>query len=138
MITRPAADATKHVTAAAGNFLRKFHKWHQKRLIGVSLKVVAPTGQYNETKLINWDANGWAFRPEARILRALGQGRAGRLRRREVLYAQSQLLRSQQFRARVAGSVADTRWHFRRSPELRLEAENLGIAGRWIRQACLH
>ena len=84
MITRPAADATK-LTAAAGNFLRKFHKWHQKRLIGVSLKVVAPTGQYNETKLINWDANGWAFRPEARILRALGQGRAGRLRRREVL-----------------------------------------------------
>ena len=42
----------------------EFHKWHQKTLIGVSLKVVAPTGQYDQTKLINWGANRWAFRPE--------------------------------------------------------------------------
>ncbi len=43
---------------------KDFHKWHQKTLIGVSLKVVAPTGQYDPTKLINWGANRWAFRPE--------------------------------------------------------------------------
>ena len=42
----------------------EFHKWHQKTLIGVSLKVVAPTGQYDPTKLINWGANKWAFKPE--------------------------------------------------------------------------
>jgi len=42
----------------------EFHKWHQKTLIGVSLKVVAPTGQYDQTKLINWGANRWAFKPE--------------------------------------------------------------------------
>jgi hypothetical protein len=42
----------------------EFHKWHQKTLIGVSLKVVAPTGQYDETKLINWGANRWVFKPE--------------------------------------------------------------------------
>jgi len=34
--------------------LPEFMKWHQKMLIGVSLKVVAPTGQYDPTKLINW------------------------------------------------------------------------------------
>ncbi len=42
----------------------EFHKWHQKTLLGVSLKVIAPTGQYDPTKLINWGANRWAFRPE--------------------------------------------------------------------------
>jgi len=43
---------------------QKFAKWHQKMLLGVSLKVVAPTGQYNPTKLINWGANRWGFKPE--------------------------------------------------------------------------
>jgi hypothetical protein len=43
---------------------RDFAKWRQKMLIGVSLKVVAPTGQYDSTKLINWGNNRWGFKPE--------------------------------------------------------------------------
>jgi hypothetical protein len=39
-------------------------KWKQKTSLGLSLKVVAPTGQYSSTKLINWGSNRWAFRPE--------------------------------------------------------------------------
>jgi hypothetical protein len=42
----------------------EFPKWHQKILIGTSLKIVAPTGQYDPTKLINWGNNRWAFKPE--------------------------------------------------------------------------
>jgi hypothetical protein len=38
---------------------QKFAKWQQKILLGASLKVVAPTGQYDPTKLINWGANRW-------------------------------------------------------------------------------
>ncbi len=41
-----------------------FSKWRQKRLLGASLRVVAPTGQYDPTKLINWGSNRWAFKPE--------------------------------------------------------------------------
>jgi hypothetical protein len=44
--------------------VQEFVKWHQKMLLGVSLKVVAPTGQYDPTKLINWGANRWGFKPE--------------------------------------------------------------------------
>jgi len=44
--------------------VQKFMKWHQKMLLGASLKVSAPTGQYDPTKLINWGANRWAFKPE--------------------------------------------------------------------------
>ena len=39
-------------------------KWRQRTLLGVSLKVVAPTGQYDPTKLINLGANRWSFKPE--------------------------------------------------------------------------
>ncbi len=43
---------------------QEFRKWRQKTLLGVSLKVVAPTGQYDPTKLVNWGANRWAFKPD--------------------------------------------------------------------------
>jgi hypothetical protein len=42
----------------------EFMSWHQKLLLGASLKVVAPTGQYDPTKLVNWGNNRWAFKPE--------------------------------------------------------------------------
>jgi hypothetical protein len=44
--------------------VQQFVKWRQKTLLGVSLKVVSPTGQYDPTKLINWGANRWAFKPD--------------------------------------------------------------------------
>lgn len=44
--------------------VRDFSKWQQTTLVGVSLKVVAPTGQYDPTKLINYGSNRWAFKPE--------------------------------------------------------------------------
>jgi hypothetical protein len=44
--------------------IEEFRKWRQKTLLGVSLKVLAPTGQYDPTKLVNWGANRWAFKPE--------------------------------------------------------------------------
>jgi len=42
----------------------EMRKWKQKTLVGMSLKVLAPTGQYNPTKLVNLGANRWAFKPE--------------------------------------------------------------------------
>ena len=39
-------------------------KWKQKVLLGASLSVIAPTGQYNPNHLINWSINRWAFKPE--------------------------------------------------------------------------
>jgi hypothetical protein len=42
----------------------EFAKWRQKILLGVSLKVLAPTGQYDGTRLVNWGNNRWAFKPE--------------------------------------------------------------------------
>lgn len=43
---------------------REFAKWHQKVLLGAGLKGIAPTGQYDPTKAINWGTNRWSFKPE--------------------------------------------------------------------------
>ena len=42
----------------------EFMKWRQDVLLGVSLKIVAPTGQYDPTALVNLGTNRWAFKPE--------------------------------------------------------------------------
>jgi hypothetical protein len=49
-----------------------FRKWRQKLLIGASFKVVAPTGQYDPTKLINFGSNRWALKPEIGLSRRWG------------------------------------------------------------------
>ena len=53
--------------------ISKFVKWTQKSVLGVSVKVIAPTGQYDPTKLINWGINRWAFRPELGYSRRIGK-----------------------------------------------------------------
>jgi hypothetical protein len=52
--------------------VRDFLKWKQKTIVGVSVRVVAPTGQYDPTKLINYGANRWAFKPEVGLSRRWG------------------------------------------------------------------
>jgi hypothetical protein len=52
--------------------LEDFAKWRQKTLLGVSLRVVPPTGQYDATKLINLGSNRWAWKPELGYSRRWG------------------------------------------------------------------
>jgi hypothetical protein len=52
--------------------LEKFSSWHQKLIVGASLKVIAPTGQYDPTKLITPGANRFAFKPELGLSRRWG------------------------------------------------------------------
>jgi len=52
--------------------LPRMRQWRQKTLLGVSLKVVAPTGQYDPTKLINLGSNRWTFKPEVGFSHAFG------------------------------------------------------------------
>jgi hypothetical protein len=50
----------------------KFVKWKQKALIGASIKVLPPTGQYDAAKLVNTGINRWAFKPELGFSRRWG------------------------------------------------------------------
>lgn len=45
----------------------------QRAILGVSLTVVAPIGQYDNSKLINIGSNRWAFKPEIGLSRPTGR-----------------------------------------------------------------
>jgi len=51
---------------------KEFHSWHQKTVIGASLTVTAPTGQYDPERLINQSTNRWSFKPELGLSRRWG------------------------------------------------------------------
>jgi hypothetical protein len=53
---------------------QQYAKWKQKMLLGASLTVVAPTGQYDPTKFVNWSINRWAFKPEFGYSQRWGTG----------------------------------------------------------------
>jgi hypothetical protein len=50
----------------------EFMKWQQKTILGISFKVIPPTGQYDPAKLINYGTNRWAFKPELGYSRRWG------------------------------------------------------------------
>jgi hypothetical protein len=51
--------------------LKDFASYRQDLIVGVSLQVQAPLGQYDPTRLVNLGTNRWAFRPEIGISKAL-------------------------------------------------------------------
>ena len=53
--------------------VREYMNWKEKRLIGASLTVTMPTGQYDPARLINPGTNRWGFKPEIGISQTLGQ-----------------------------------------------------------------
>ena len=42
----------------------EYTKWRQRTIVGISLRLVPKTGQYDPTKLFNFGTNRWAFKPE--------------------------------------------------------------------------
>jgi len=52
--------------------LQEFASYQQDTIVGVTLLVTAPTGQYDSSKLVNIGTNRWSFKPEVGISKALG------------------------------------------------------------------
>jgi hypothetical protein len=51
---------------------KEFANYKQDLIVGVSIQVSAPLGQYDDTKLLNLGNNRWSFRPELGISKAWG------------------------------------------------------------------
>jgi len=51
---------------------KDFASYQQDLIVGVSLQVSAPLGQYDDTKLLNLGYNRWSFKPELGISKAWG------------------------------------------------------------------
>jgi hypothetical protein len=52
---------------------KAFAGYRQRMLVGVSITVVPPLGQYDSTKLINLGTNRWSFKPELGFSRSRGK-----------------------------------------------------------------
>jgi hypothetical protein len=53
--------------------LKEFAGFEQDLIVGASLQVSAPAGQYDESRLVNLSTNRWSFKPELGVSKALGR-----------------------------------------------------------------
>lgn len=53
--------------------LKEFSTYRQDVIVGASLQVTAPLGQYDNSKLLNLGNNRWSFKPELGVSKAWGQ-----------------------------------------------------------------
>jgi hypothetical protein len=52
--------------------LKDFRAYRQDLIVGASLQVSVPAGQYDDTKLVNLGSNRWWFKPELGVSKAIG------------------------------------------------------------------
>ena len=50
----------------------EFGHYHQDLVVGVSLQITTPLGQYDPDRLVNLGTNRWTFKPEFGVSKALG------------------------------------------------------------------
>jgi Putative MetA-pathway of phenol degradation len=60
----PAARISVNFHGAPAMGLEEFRSYQQDLIVGGSLQVQAPLGQYDPSRLINLSSNRWTFRPE--------------------------------------------------------------------------
>ncbi len=68
----PSVRLAVNFVGAPALEIPRFMTYRQKTVVGASLRVVAPLGQYDNTKLINLGTNRWTFIPRIGASRRLG------------------------------------------------------------------
>lgn len=65
--------ASVNLIGAPALSLQEFAAYQQDWIVGLSLQVSAPTGQYDPSRLVNIGTNRWSFKPEIGVSKALGR-----------------------------------------------------------------
>ncbi len=99
-------------------------------IVGASLQVRAPLGEYDPTKLINLGSNRWTFKPRLANLSAVRQVDRGGARHRVVLHRQSQCAGIPAVAGPAVGRGCTRRQAVRKG--------NLGIGGSRLHQRWTH
>ncbi len=53
--------------------MKEFSNYKQDLIVGASLQVSVPVGQYDASRLVNIGTNRWSFKPEVGVSRAVGR-----------------------------------------------------------------
>jgi hypothetical protein len=68
----PLLRVSVNVYGAPALSMADFPTYQQDVIVGVSLQVTAPLGQYDSSKLLNVGTNRWSFKPELGVSKAWG------------------------------------------------------------------
>ena len=68
----PAFRVSINLYGAPALTLPEFATWEQDLIVGVSLRVLAPLGQYDSSRVVNIGAHRWAFKPEVGASKTIG------------------------------------------------------------------
>jgi hypothetical protein len=63
---------TTHIFGAPALSPKEFSAHKPHTLVGLSLSMILPTGQYDPRRLVNLGSNRWAFKPEVGISKPIG------------------------------------------------------------------
>ena len=69
----PAVRLSVNLYGAPALTLKEFRDYQQDVIVGASLRVSIPWGQYDDARLINIGTNRWSFKPEIGISKAIDQ-----------------------------------------------------------------
>ncbi|MBO9716512.1 MAG: hypothetical protein J7507_06805 [Pseudoxanthomonas sp.] len=69
---RPVMRLSMNFHGAPALSMAEFRDWEQDLIIGASLQVAPPLGQYDEDRIVNITANRWSFKPELGLSKAAG------------------------------------------------------------------
>jgi hypothetical protein len=69
----PAFRVSVNLYGAPAMGLKEFAGYQQDLIVGASLRIWAPWGQYDDTRLVNIGTHRWSFQPEAGISKAQGR-----------------------------------------------------------------
>jgi hypothetical protein len=59
-----------NLTGVPAMDIKRFAEYRRKTIVGVSVSLVAPLGQYDPARLVNIGSNRWAFKPEIGLSQA--------------------------------------------------------------------
>jgi hypothetical protein len=68
----PAFRFSMNFIGAPALTASEFKDYRQDFILGASLRITAPLGQYDEDKLVNIGTNRWSFKPEIGLSKAFG------------------------------------------------------------------
>ena len=68
----PALRLSINLHGAPALGLREFRDWHQDLIVGASVQVVPPGGQYDDARIVNISSHRWAVKPEVGVSKASG------------------------------------------------------------------
>ena len=69
----PAFRLTVNFLGAPALTLKEFAGYRQDLIVGASLRVSPPSGQYDPSRVVNIGTNRWSFKPELGISKATGR-----------------------------------------------------------------